>query len=164
MRTATVPRVCEDRGRCDGPRRGTNLKDETHHHDDCDHHYLHVVSRDGRRSGSSAPAPPLTTWTRRFSPLAIRQPRCLTRLVLRDDRTRTSCPRRLTATKVAIDRYFSKKTPPRTTRVECGRHGDGGIRTTTTTTSYRLHATRRFTRCTGTGSSSNGSSGSTIRG
>lgn len=104
------------------------------------------------------------SWTRRFSPLDIRQPRCLTRLVLRDDRTRTSCPRRLTATKVAIDRYFSKKTPPRTTRDECGR--DGGIRTTTTTTSYRLHATRRFTRCTGTGSSSSSSnsSGSTIRG
>lgn len=61
-----------------------------------------------------------------FSLSYINQPRRLTRLVLRDDRTRTSRRRRLTTTKVAIDRYFSKKTPPRATRAECGR--DGGIR------------------------------------
>lgn len=149
-------RIDDERGfariAVDGPRRGTSLKDETHHHDDCDHHYLHVVSRWNvdRRSGRAAPpAPPLATPPARnvfanpaiFSLSYIIQPG---RLVLRDDRTRTSCPRRLTATKVAIDRYFSEKDAP---ACDEGRVWERrGIRTTTVPPpQHQLPATRRFT-------------------
>lgn len=171
--------VYEDHGRRSADRRskgGRTWKTRRHTTTtNCDHH-LHVVSRDNtgngmrERSGGGGSSTSTTTTTGEgctlgdpagFLPSHISAGDYVAATCLRDERRVLSHPQRLSATKVAIDQYFSKKTPA-CERDECEKTVWYEPTTTTATTTI-APATRRFTRrCTCSSRSSN-SSGSTIR-